>query len=206
MLLVGTTDNSENHAKRTNTVTAATATFTCICCWEQRHVQCEPMQPQTSLQLVTRTLQAGTAEERETDRQTCAALSFLNMTVTAYQGTHKHRLQIPDTSPLLRKRNASTTNPDPFRRNRPRATVLEKLTVPQLVNTYTAFCETRRFITVSTTARLSSLSSARLTQSTYPRSILVLSSHLHVGLRSSLSLSGFPSPPHMPHAPPISSF
>ena len=197
MLLVGTTANFENHAKRTNS-----DSNTCICCWGQRHVQCNHKPVCNSLRARSR------QTDRQTDRQTCAPLSFVSMTLTAYQDA-----QTPTANPSLTHPRSSESVTRPAQiptlsdvTNRPRAAVLEKLTVPQLVNTYTAYCETRRFIAVSTTARLSSLSAARLTQSTYPRSILVLSSHLHVGLHSSLSLSGFPSPPHMPHAPPISSF
>jgi len=80
----------------------------------------------------------------------------------------------------------------------PCTTVLEKLTVTHLVKKFPAFYETRRFITVFATAHHWSLSWARCIPSTTSRpasvrSILILSSHLHVGLPSGLFLSGFPT-------------
>jgi len=72
--------------------------------------------------------------------------------------------------------------------------LLEKLTGLQLVKKFPTFHGTRRFITALTSARHLSLS----IQSTHPhptsrRSILILSSHLRLGLPSSLLLSGFPT-------------
>ena len=76
--------------------------------------------------------------------------------------------------------------------------LLEKLTGLQLVKKFTAFHGTRRFITALTSARQLSLSWASPIQSTYPhpiswRSILILSTHLRLGLPSGLFPSGFPT-------------
>jgi len=72
--------------------------------------------------------------------------------------------------------------------------LLEKLTGLQLVKKFPAFYGTRRFITAITSARHLSLS----IPSTHPhptcrRSILMLSSHLRLGLPSGLLSSGFPT-------------
>ena len=90
---------------------------------------------------------------------------------------------------------------------------LEKLTGLQLVTNFPAFYGTRRFISALTSVRHLSLSCASPIQSTYPhptswRSILILSTHLCLGLPSGLFPSGFPtktlytpSPhPYAPHA------
>ena len=87
----------------------------------------------------------------------------------------------------------------------------------QLVKKFPAFHGTRRFITAITSVRHLSLSWASPIQSIYPhptswRSILVLSTHLILGLPSGLFPSDFPtkilytrSPhPYAPHAQPIS--
>ena len=97
--------------------------------------------------------------------------------------------------------------------------LLEKLTGLQLVKKFPAFYGTRRFTTALKSVRHLSLSWASPIQSTYPqltswRSILILSTHLRLGLRSGLFPSGFPtktlyapSPhPYAPHAQPISFF
>ena len=97
--------------------------------------------------------------------------------------------------------------------------LLEKLTGLQLVKKFPAFHRTRRFITALTSVRHLPLSCASPIQSIYPhptswRSILILSTHLYLGLPSGLFPSGFPtktlytpSPhPYMPHAQPISFF
>ena len=97
--------------------------------------------------------------------------------------------------------------------------LLEKLPGLQLVKKFPAFHETRRFITALTSLRHLSLSWASPIQSIYPhptswRSILILSTHLRLGLSSGLFPSGFPtktvytpSPyPYAPHAQPISFF
>ena len=97
--------------------------------------------------------------------------------------------------------------------------LLQKLTGLQLVKKFPAFHGTRRFITALTSVRYMSLSQASPIQSIYAhptswRSILILSTHLRLGLPSSLFPSGFPtknlytpSPdPYAPYAQPISSF
>ena len=96
--------------------------------------------------------------------------------------------------------------------------LLEQLTCLQLVKKFAAFHGTRRFIIAITSVRHLSLSWASPIQSIYPhptswRSILILSTHLHLGLPWwSLSLRfphqdpiHTPSPyPYAPHAQPIS--
>ena len=76
--------------------------------------------------------------------------------------------------------------------------LLEKLTGFQLVKKFPAFYGTRRFITTFTIARHLSLSSGSSIQSKPPhptswRSILILSSHLRLGLPSGLYPIGFPT-------------
>ena len=97
--------------------------------------------------------------------------------------------------------------------------LLEKLTGLQLVKKFPAFHGTRRFITALRSVRHLSLSWASPIQSMYPhptslRSVLILSTHLRLGLPSGLLPSGFPtktlytpSPhPYAPHVQPISFF
>ena len=97
--------------------------------------------------------------------------------------------------------------------------LLEKLTGLQLVKKFPAFNGIRRFITALTSVRHLFLSWASPIQSIYPhptswRSILVLSTHLRLGLPSGLLPSCFPtktlytpSPhPYAPHSQPISFF
>ena len=76
--------------------------------------------------------------------------------------------------------------------------LLEKLNGLQLVKKFPAFYGTQRFITALTSVRLLSLSWTSPIQSIYPHptswiSILILSSHLRLGLPSGLLTSGFPS-------------
>ena len=94
---------------------------------------------------------------------------------------------------------------------------LQKLTGLQLIKKFPAFHGTRKFITALTSVRHLSLSWASPIQFIYPhptswRSILILSTHLRLGLPRSLFPSGFPtknlyaplSHPYAPHAQPIS--
>ena len=74
----------------------------------------------------------------------------------------------------------------------------EKLTGLQLVKKFPAFHGTRRLITALTSAHHLSLSWASPIQSIYPHptswiSILILSTHLRLGLPSGLLPSGFPT-------------
>ena len=97
--------------------------------------------------------------------------------------------------------------------------VLEKLTGLQLVEKFPAFHGNLRFVTALTSVRHLSLSWALPIQSIYPhptswRSILILSTHLRLGLPRGLFPSSFPTktlytpspPPCVPHALPISFF
>ena len=98
--------------------------------------------------------------------------------------------------------------------------LLEKLTGLQLLKKFPAFHGTRRFITALTSVRHLSLSWASPIQSIHPhpiswRSILILSTHLRLGLPSGLLPSGFPSKtlyrptsphPYAPHVQSISFF
>ena len=75
--------------------------------------------------------------------------------------------------------------------------LLEQLNGLQLVKKFPAFYGTRRFITALTSVRYLSLSWASSIRSIYPhptswRSVLILSTHLRLGLPSGLFLSGFP--------------
>ena len=74
----------------------------------------------------------------------------------------------------------------------------EQLTGLQLVKKFPAFHGTRRFITALTSVRHLSLSWSSPIQSTCPhptswRSIIILSTHLRLGLPSGLFPSGFPT-------------
>jgi hypothetical protein len=74
--------------------------------------------------------------------------------------------------------------------------LLEKLTGLQLVKKFPSFHGTRRFITALTSVRHMSLSWTSPIQSIYPhptswRSVLILSTHLRLGLPSGLFPSGF---------------
>ena len=76
--------------------------------------------------------------------------------------------------------------------------LLEQLTGLQLDKKFPAFHGTRRFITALTSVRNLSLSWASPIQSIYPhptswRSVLILSTHLPLGLSSGLLPSGFPT-------------
>ena len=81
--------------------------------------------------------------------------------------------------------------------------LLEKLTGLQLVKKFPAFHETRRFITALTSVRHLSLSWASPIQSIYPRptswrSILILSTHLRLGLPCGSFPPGSPARPYTP--------
>ena len=90
--------------------------------------------------------------------------------------------------------------------------LLEQLTGLQLVKKFPTFHGTRRFITALTSVCHLSLSWASPIQSIYPhptswRSILILSTHLRLGLPSGLFPSDFPTKtmytplPHTRHIP-----
>ena len=84
--------------------------------------------------------------------------------------------------------------------------LLEKLTGLQLVKKFPAFHGTRRFIITLTSVRHLSLSWASPIQPIYPhptswRSILILSTHLRLGLPSGLLPSGFPTKTLTPPSP-----
>ena len=87
--------------------------------------------------------------------------------------------------------------------------LLQKLTGLQLVKNFPAFHGTRRLITALTSVRHLSLSWASPIQSIYPyptswRSILILSTHLLLGLPSGLFPSSFPNKTlHTPLSSPI---
>ena len=79
--------------------------------------------------------------------------------------------------------------------------LLEKLTGLQLVKKFPTFHGTRRFITALTSVRHLSLSWASPIQSIYPhptswRSVLILSTHLYLGLPSCLFPSGLKTTTH----------
>ena len=95
--------------------------------------------------------------------------------------------------------------------------LLEKLTGLQLVKKFPAIHGIRRFITALTSVRHLSLPWAGPIQSIYPhptscRSILILSTHLHLGLPSGLLPSSVPTKtlytpslhPYAPQSQPIS--
>jgi len=76
--------------------------------------------------------------------------------------------------------------------------LLEKLTGLQLVKKFSAFHGNRRFITALTSVRRLSLSWSSPIRSIYPhptswRSVLILYTHLRLGLPSGLFPSGFPT-------------
>ena len=84
--------------------------------------------------------------------------------------------------------------------------LLEKLTGLQVVKKFPAFHGTRRFITALTSVRHLSLSWASPIQSIYPhstswRSILILSTHLCLGLPSGLLPPVSPARPYTPLYP-----
>ena len=84
--------------------------------------------------------------------------------------------------------------------------LLEKLTGLQPVKKFPAFHGNRKFITALTSVRHLSLSWARLVQSIYPhstswRSILILFTHLCLGLPSGSFPPVSPARPYTPHPP-----
>ena len=107
------------------------------------------------------------------------------LTNTATKNSHQKKKKIRKSSPLYLL--------TPWCR-----VLLVKLTGLQLVKKIPAFHETRRFITALTSVCHLSLPWANPIQSTDPyptswRSILILSTHLRLGLPSGLLPSGFPT-------------
>ena len=104
-----------------------------------------------------------------------------------------------NSAPYFSELFHTTTFPDPILTVTPWCRVLlEQLTGLQLVKRFPAFYGTPRFITALTSVRHLSLSWASPIQSTCPhptssRSILILSTHLRLGLPSCLFPSGFPT-------------
>ena len=120
---------------------------------------------------------------------------------TQHTNTSRHKtpwiLCFPSRSVTTYMYNTSVDNTTYLLTPRCRV-LLEKLTGLQLVKKFTAFHGTRRFITALTTVRQLSLSWASPIQSIYPhptswRSVLILSTHLRLGLHSDLFPSGFPT-------------
>ena len=119
---------------------------------------------------------------------------------------------------VVARKRKNTTGINPKYLLTPRCRILlEKLTGLKLVKKFPTFYGTRRFITALTSVHHLSLSWASPIQSIYPHStcwrhVLILSSHLRLGLPSSLFPSGFPiknlyTPslhPYAPRSQPIS--
>ena len=104
-------------------------------------------------------------------------------------------VQINDTRRVTYKPNTSVL---PYLLTPCCRVLLEKLTGLQLVKKFPGFHGTRRFITALTSVRHLYLSWASPIQSIFPhptswRSIVILSTHLRLGLPSGLLPSGFPS-------------
>jgi hypothetical protein len=99
-------------------------------------------------------------------------------------------------TPIFYIEGTSVVSENSYLLNQWSRVILEKLTGLQLVKKLSAFYGTQRFITAHTSARHLSLFRASSVQSTHPvpifqRSILILSSHLRLGLPSVLLSSGF---------------
>ena len=109
--------------------------------------------------------------------------------VSVFNDHHLGALPVPNLSNICVKTYLFT----PWYR-----VLLEKLTGLQLVKKFPAFHGTRRFITALTSVRHLSLSWGSPVQSIYQhptswRSVLILSTHLRLGLPTGLLPSGFPS-------------
>ena len=133
---------------------------------------------------------------------------------TGLQPSNTKALRLFETS----RHKARNTAPHPKRFYLLHKVLPEKLTGPQLLKKFPALNGNQRFITAITNALHLSLSWARTIQfmphPTSQKSILILSSLLHLGLPSGSFLQVFPSkpsmhlysPPYVLHAPAISVF
>ena len=121
----------------------------------------------------------------------CAVFCFIVLCLNVY-------LQVP---PVVNPTNISTYLLTPLCR-----VLLEKLTGLQLLKKFPAFHGTRSFITALTSVRPPSLSWACPIQSIYPhptswRSILILSTHLLLGLPSGSFTPVSPARPYTTPSP-----
>ena len=120
-------------------------------------------------------------------------ISFVKYSAVYLLYHHHHHRRTTTTTTTTTTNTATTTN---YLLHTPWCRVLlEQLTGLQLVKKFPPFHANRRFITALTSVRHVSLYGASQIQSIYPhptswRSILILSTHLRLGLPSGLFPSG----------------